>query len=282
MSRYDILNQIRQLDPQADHQRIVFLTGAYESPFLIQRALEFALFRTFAVPSISALLHQTGEFERRGQRRYDDTSLIIAEITENGYDSERGRAAIQRMNRLHRRFDISNDDYLYVLSTFIYEPLRWNERFGWRAVDEKERQAGFIFWREVGRRMGIRDIPESYAAFEQFNINYERAHFQYNEMNRRVGEATLRVFLGWYPRLLRPLIRPALLAFMDDPLREAFGFPKAPRWAEIVAVGGMKLRARLLRWLPPRRKPRRFTQERSRSYPHGYQIERLGPPDAQV
>jgi len=36
------------------------------------------------------------------------------------------------MNQLHGRFDIANEDFLYVLSTFIFEPIRWNTRFGWR------------------------------------------------------------------------------------------------------------------------------------------------------
>jgi hypothetical protein len=278
MSRYAILNQIRQLDPEQDHQQIVFLMGAYEAPFLIQRALEFALFRTYAVPSIAKLLDQTGEFAQRGQQRYDDTSLIIAEFTENGYDSERGRAALKRMNRLHGRFDIGNDDYLYVLSTFIYEPIRWNARFGWRPLDPKELQAEFIFWREIGRRMGIKNIPETYEAFEQFNVDYERTHFRYSEESRRVGEATMQVFLRWYPAILRPLIRPALYAFMDKPLRDSFGFPEAPAWAKALAIGAMKVYGRALRWLPPRRKPRRFTQEKNRTYPNGYQIEQLGPP----
>jgi hypothetical protein len=60
MSRYAILNQIRQLDPARDHQQIVLLVGTYESPFLIQRALEFALFRTFALPRTAKLLVETG------------------------------------------------------------------------------------------------------------------------------------------------------------------------------------------------------------------------------
>ena len=46
----------------------------------------------------------------------------------------------------------------------------------------------FYFWREVGRRMGIADPPESYEAFERFNLDYERQHFRYTDANRRVAE----------------------------------------------------------------------------------------------
>src|SRR5438477_9344445 len=115
MSRLAVLNQIRRLDPVRDQQRIVFLTTCYEFPFDTTRALELALFRTFCVPSISALLDRTGEFQARSQKRYDDTDLNVSELMERGYDSERGRRALARMNRQHGRFAIANEDLLYVL-----------------------------------------------------------------------------------------------------------------------------------------------------------------------
>lgn len=120
------------------------------------------LFRTFGVPSISALLHRTGEFERRAQKRYDDTDIIVSELMEHGYDSARGHAALARMNAIHGRFTIANEDFLYVLSTFVFEPIRFNARFGWRRMTEKEKVALFHFWRAIGQRMGIRDIPKGY------------------------------------------------------------------------------------------------------------------------
>jgi hypothetical protein len=63
------------------------------------------------------------------------------------------------MNQLQGRFRIANGDFLYVLSTFVFEPIRWNRRFGWRPMCEQERLGLFYFWREVGRRMGIKDLP---------------------------------------------------------------------------------------------------------------------------
>jgi hypothetical protein len=161
MSRYAILNSIERLDPEKDHQRIIFLSTCYDFPFDTTRALEFALFRTFCVPSISALLDRTGEFSQRSQKRYDDTDIIVSELLEWGYDSERGKRALRRLNQLHGRFTIANEDFLYVLSTFIFEPIRWNEQFGWRLLCAQERLGHFYFWREVGRRMNIRGIPRT-------------------------------------------------------------------------------------------------------------------------
>ena len=73
---------------------------------------------------------------------------------------------------MHGRFPITNDELLYVLTTFIYEPIRWIERYGWRPLAANEKQALFQFYREVGRRMNIQDIPEDVEAFEQFNRAY--------------------------------------------------------------------------------------------------------------
>src|SRR5262245_53933678 len=207
MPRSAVLDEILRLDPEHDHQRIVLLSTRYDFPFDTTRALEFALFRSFCVPSISALLDRTGEFRARAQKRYDDTDLIVSELLEWGYDSDRGRAALRRMNQIHGRFAITNADFLYVLSTFVFEPVRWNARFGWRPLCPQERPALFHFWRAVGRRMNIRDIPDSFEKFEAYNRAYEDEHFRYTESNRRVGEATLAMFAAWFPRPLRPLVR---------------------------------------------------------------------------
>ena len=151
------------------------LSTRYEFPWDTVQALEVALHRTYCVPSISALLDRTGEFRNRPQRRNDDTAIIVAEMCEWGYDSERGRQALQRMNWVHGHYRISNADYLYVLSTFIYEPIRWNDRFGWRKMCEQEKRGSYYFWREVGKRMGITDIPPNYDAFENVSRDYERS-----------------------------------------------------------------------------------------------------------
>ena len=280
MSHNAILREIQTLDPERDHQRIVFLSKCFDFPFDTVRALEFALFRTFAVPSIAALLDRTGEFQRRAQKRYDDTDIIVSELMEWGYDSDRGKRALRRMNQLHGRFSIANDDFLYVLSTFIYEPIRWNEQFGWRPFCEQERLGYFHFWREVGRRMNMRELPTDYAAFEAFNRDYERRHFRFTEPSGRVGAATREMFVSWFPRFLAPMTRSAIHALLDDRLREAFGFPRPGRLMRWLTPMALRMRARLLRWLPARRRPQLRTEMKRGLYPEGYTIEQLGPEDA--
>ncbi|MFM2158474.1 MAG: hypothetical protein RLZZ124_948, partial [Cyanobacteriota bacterium] len=88
------------------------------------RALELALLKTFCLPSVSALLDRSGEFARRPRKRYDDTGLMVAELLRLGPDSPAGRAVVQRLNRIHAHYAISADDYAYVLSGFVAEPIR--------------------------------------------------------------------------------------------------------------------------------------------------------------
>ena len=265
-------------DPRADCVDIARRLGTVTFPWDTTRSLEMALFRTFASPRIGALLNATGEFAGRTQKRYDDTDLIVSEIVESGFDGERGRRAIARMNAIHARFRIANDDFLYVLSTFVFEPIRWNARFGWRLMTEPEKLGWFWFWRGVGERMAIRDLPDDFAAFERFNVEYERARFRFTEANRAVALATREMFAGWFPKLLRPLVRPAIDGLLDEPLRNAFGLAPAPIWLVAATTGALRARAALLRVLPKRRRPRLRTRIGRADYPGGHRIESLGPP----
>ena len=193
--------ELERLDPERDCERIIYLDACFEFPFDTTRALELALFRTFAVPTIAKLLDSTGEFPLRAQKRYDDTDLLISSFCEAGYDSELGRRAIRRMNQIHGRFEIANDDFLYVLSTFVFEPFRWNTRFGWRLLTDIEKEGTFRFWQQVGRRMAIRDIPDTLAELERFNVEFERARFAYSDEGRRIADATMTMFVKWFPGL---------------------------------------------------------------------------------
>jgi hypothetical protein len=275
-----IAERIARLDPERDHQEIVRLLTVHEFPFDTTRSLEFALFRTYAVPGVAELLDRTGEFARAPQKRYDDTDLILSELYENGYDSERGRRALRRMNQQHGHYPIRNEDFVYVLSTFVFETPRWIERFGYRPLTANEKLALFYFWRALGQRMNIQNIPDRWDDLERFNRDYEAQHFRYTEAVRRVGDATRDLFLGWFlPRAVYPLGQPFVYAMMDDALLDAFRYPHPPGWLRALVQGALRWRGRLIRLLPQRASPKLRTTMRHRTYPHGYVIEDLGPRD---
>ena len=278
MPKSAALREIEGLDPLANHQRITFLVFAQEFPWDSQRSLELALFRTFCVPSISRILCAAGEFERRPQKRYDDTEIIVSEIVEYGYDSPRGREMIRRMNQIHARFDIQNDDYLYVLSTFLLEPIRWIDRYGYRAMTAIEREALLHFWRAVGKRMAIADVPESLVAFERFNQDYERTRFVFADSNRAVGKMSIGLLASWLPWPLSLAVPLGIRAMLDARALSAFGFAPAPAVVRFTLGGGLRARAAALRVLPRRKTPKLRSLVTRRSYPKGYTVEQLGPP----
>ena len=275
--RYARQQQIQQLDPVTDHCQICHLLAGYEFPWDITRSLELAMLKTYCVPSISQLLDRTGEFNHHTQKRYDDTGLLVAEILKWGYDSERGQESIRRMNAIHGHYPIDNEDFLYVLSTFIYEPIRWNKRFGWRLFCQTEKLAIFYFWQAIGKKMHIHDIPSTYDEFAQYNQDYEQQNFIYSDSNRRVGESTINLFLCWFPALIRPLLKPCVQGMFDELTLTAFGYSNPSAFVRNLVENSLKLRGYISKWLLPRKQPDFYTDSKLRSYPHGYELNDLGP-----
>jgi dephospho-CoA kinase len=250
-------------------------------PWDLTRALELALLKTFCVPSISGLLQRSGEFEQRPRKRYDDTGLMVAELLRHGPDSPAGAAVIGRMNRIHGSYAISNADFLYVLSTFVAEPIRWLERYGWRPLREAERQALFRFWRHVGRRMGLADLPESLEALLALNRRVESEAFRPATSNRRIAEATLGMLLADWPEPLRPGLAAGLRGLLEPEVAGALQWPAAPPWRRALLRSLLRGRSRAMnlsqRLRPPRRS-RFFSEQPTASYGKRFTLEQLGPP----
>ncbi|MBQ0985600.1 DUF2236 domain-containing protein [Streptomyces sp. F63] len=276
MGRYTRLRRIRRLDPQQDHELIFHLLTRYEFPWDYLQGVSVAFLRDYGVPRISRLLDRTQEFERAGQKRYDDTLLFAHEMVRDGLGSEHGRAAARHLNRIHGRYRIPNEDYLYVLATTVVGPKRWIDRYGWRPLSPQETESMALVGRRMGELMGITGIPGDYAGFERLHDAYEQRMFAYDPANRRVAAATLRVIAGWYPRPLRPLVVRVVLALLDDPLLTALGLPRQPRPLRAAAHRALRLRAAVVRLLPPRPAWLPY-RPRPRSYPFGWTLDDLGP-----
>ena len=279
MGRFDVLRRIEQLDPARDFAEIYRLMGTFEFPWDMTQALSFALFRTYAVPTIGALLARTGELTERTQKRYDDTVLILDTVLEHGTDSAEGRTAIRRMNQMHRSFDISNDDLRYVLATFVVTPMRWVDAYGWRRMTEIERIASANYYRDLGRHMGIRDVPDTWQGFSRLLDAYERDHFGLDPGGRTVAEATLALLATFPPNDKLPVgvVRRISLATMDAGLLDAFAFPHPGRMTRALVRTGLKARGRVVRFLPARTRPYFARQlPQIRSYPAGFSVAELG------
>ncbi|MEN3266455.1 oxygenase MpaB family protein [Pseudonocardia sp.] len=279
MQRYEWLRRIERLDPETDFYEIHRISSAHEFPWDYIQSLSFALFRTYAVPSIGELLASTGEFTERVQKRYDDTGLILDAVVEHGFASQQGRAAIRRMNQMHGAYDISNADMLYVLSTFVTVPIRWIDELGWRRLSEHEKIAGANYYRELGRHMGIKDIPVTHQEFAAYLDDYEAEHFAFHPGARAVADSTLDLFTTFPPNHRAPagLVKRFSYGLMDDPLRAAFRYPRISALEQALARRAVWLRGRVVRFMRPREEPHFARQlPNFRSYPDGHDVSTLG------
>jgi hypothetical protein len=272
--RYEILRHIRTLDPERDRDEIAWLVSRHEFPWDYTQGTGIAFLRDYGIPTISALLDRTGEFEHDGVKRYDDTLLVAEESSVEGLDSARGHATLRRLNRIHGHYDIPNDEFQFVLATTIVGPVEWIRAYGWRDLDPVELQALANLTTRFGELMGITGLPTTYDGYLTLLRDYEAERFEFAEANRRVTEATLRIATQIAPVPLGPLARRVTIALMDEPLRTALGMPVQPAWFVAAVRRGLRARAHLLRFAPPRRTA---YHHRPTTYPHGYTLRDIGP-----
>lgn len=263
--------------------------------FIAVKSLEFGLFKTYAIPSISKILAGTGELVDRCPRRYDDTDLLIREFLEHMPNSLRARRALERMNFIHSRYRITNVDYLYVLCIFIVEPIRWVRRFGYRLPHPKETFAMHLRWSAIGEKMGIRDIPATYEDAEAYLDAYEEKYMVFANTNARLAKSTVSLFLSKVPTPLHPLCLPVVYALCPPRLCTAMGFPTPSPLLVTALELLLRVSGLFVRYLlPPRMTPKTRTtplpldvpvgdtlcplfHPYEKTYANGYKIEELGP-----
>lgn len=272
-----VKKEIASLDAARDHSRIVQLMTAYEFPWDIIRSMEIALMSTFCSPSISGLLHRTGQYTHHGQKRYDDTALLMAEFMEYGYDSDRGTRAIIHMNKMHAFYKIPNEDYLFVLATFVIHPIEWIKNFGWRKITDNESEAIFYFFKAVGERMNLQDIPPTLHDLRTFFDDYVARNFVYNDTNKALGNAAINILKGWLPLVLKPFVLPVMKCLLTDTMLKVLGYTPASPIIKSSVKLFLKSRAIILRYFTFKKYPFFVTTAYNRTYPNGYEIEQLGP-----
>ncbi|WP_413430008.1 DUF2236 domain-containing protein [Synechococcus sp. Cu2B8-bc1011] len=250
-------------------------------PWDMNRALELALLKTFCLPSISGLLHQTGEFEQRPRKRYDDTALIVAELVRLGPDTSGGRAIIKRLNRIHSTYTIRQEDYAYVLSGFVAEPIRWIESFGWRALQPLEQEALFLFWDHVGSLMHLEQRPRSLRELMELNQHTNLELFACAESNQQVADATVAMLLAPWPAPFHPWLRSTMRCLLEPETLSNLNWPSAPVWQTHIVRVVLHCRSFILCtarrfWAPQRRGF--FSERPTSSYGQQFTLEQIGPP----
>jgi hypothetical protein len=279
--RYANLQRIRGLDPQTEYLQIYQTMLRYEWPWDLRMGLNLAFNRSFAVPDIAALHVATGELTERTQKRLDDTGLLMYEMILNGFEDGRGREALRSVNRIHRKYDIPSDEYLYVLACLIVIPTRWLNRYGWRRPCCHERTATHHLYQQIGSRMGIDSIPDSYEAVEDWFDAYDAAHLTANENAAAIERATRMLLLTRVPKILAPLGDALVSSLYDDRLRTAVKVDRAPWLVRAGLHTALRTRAWIMRTCaPPRPEPIFADGITTKTYPDGYTIDDLGPASA--
>lgn len=222
----DLYESPKALDGRATEtpQDIVrSMRDSFPLPYRI--GLATALVKTVSVPPISEVLKSAHGFDTPTQR-LERTGRSLYDLFEYGCNSPEGEAALWRMNRAHARPGVTNDKLLYVLSLFVNEPIDAIDRFGPRKTTDLEHLATHEFWKEVGSRINIKEIP-AYEQLIDYRTEYENAHLRYDPTNSQLAERILDALnpdKGILPAIKRIIMSYSAAALLDSKHRAALGY----------------------------------------------------------
>lgn len=208
----------------------------HEFPLEFLIAGELAQFETYAIPSISKLLHQTGQYEKDGLKRLDDTRATLYTIFTNPAHSSERETMITHLNWIHSHYQISNDDNLYTLLRMFFNPIEWIQRWGWRKLTQNEIAALTKEMIQIGKAMNIEFESESFEDLHAWQVNYRLRHQQYSQDNEHVARGTIDGIRDHFPSWLRIFCSPLVRSYLHDKdLLRALGLKPANMIQNILA-----------------------------------------------
>lgn len=223
----------------------------YEAPWMYAFSTQWALIKTYAVAPGTGLLVQTRQLTTPTTvgKRAEDTGVILTEFLVGSMDSERGSKALAKMNWLHRRYGtkIKQPELLHTLAMFVLEPIQWFEAYEWRSMEEYEQAAIYTYWKEIGNRMGISNIPPTLSDLKIWVKEYEKTNIYFTENNKKCAEATMGLFLRNLPLILRPYFQHAAVSLFEPHIRIALGYPEPPRFIAVLVQIIFRTRKFILR-----------------------------------
>lgn len=224
-----------------------------EFPFMYAFSTQWALIKSYGIASGTKLLVQTRRLtnEKTVGKRSEDTGVILGEILIQGIDSERGMLALSKMNWLHAQYGtrISNGDLVHTLALFVLEPQRWIDTYEWRKMTELEKVAMYVYWKEIGHRMGMQGLPETLEDLKNWTVEYEKTAMVYADSNRKCYDATVGLFLRNVSPRFRDFAYKVSSCFLEPYVRRTMAVPDPPAWIESLVSFGFKIRAFTIRYL---------------------------------
>ncbi|KAI1372350.1 hypothetical protein F4677DRAFT_432644 [Hypoxylon crocopeplum] len=249
-------------------QQVVKFMSSWEMPLFTFLALEFGLFKTYGVESISRLLLATGNLTDpvRSLKRFEDTAALIGEFMINPPTTDRAVRGLARMNFLHSKYvkegTISNADLLYTLSVFVTEPPRFARLYEWRPMNEMEYCAYGVFWKSVGDAMGIeyrgylaraetgwRDGVEFADDIATWAKAYEVVAMKPSTVCAKPARALIPMITYWVPWFAKPFVTQVVISLLGDRVREAFMLPEPDVAAGALVYSLLTVRRFVVRYL---------------------------------
>ncbi|KAE8154458.1 67 kDa myosin-cross-reactive antigen family protein [Aspergillus avenaceus] len=258
-----------------------------EFPATSLKALQFALFRTYGIPSISRLLLKTSQLANptTSFKRYADTGALIGQFMTFAPTSDRAITAIARTKFLHTGYRASGkileSDMLYTLSLFAIQPIRFVEMFEWRSFSELERCAIGTYWKSLGDALDIdfRALPSGCTGFRdgvhfideltEWSCQYEVEHMKPSPENKAVADKTMDVLIYSLPGWLKGSGVRLASCLMDERLRVAMMYDSPHRAYYAVIRAAVAVRRFSLRYLMLPR-PESLRQEAFSESPNQY------------
>ncbi|KJA16602.1 hypothetical protein HYPSUDRAFT_147542 [Hypholoma sublateritium FD-334 SS-4] len=256
-----------KITPQ-EAQEIMHVSCIYDMPWLVSLGGGLLVFlNTYGIPSMSKLFVATKELLSKDtiQRRFSDTDILISTWQEcplsgfihpssalknKGQESKpandpRANIAIARVNWIHSKYKILCTD-----------------RYGWRRLSPLEKEAYYVFWAEVGRRLNIQGIPSNMEGMITWRTEYERTHKIPAQTNKNVARATINEVLESVPKGCKTLVERFVLCLIDDCTRQALMYERPPLVFYAIVAGLFNITALVQRFFLLPRFSGRFMIER--------------------
>ncbi|MFJ2008291.1 hypothetical protein [Streptomyces chartreusis] len=273
----DYARRIAELERAGNFAEIYRSLVHHEMPWEHRKALEVGLYRTLADPELASLTVRTGRMisaETR-QRRYDGTIIFFDELAEFGPDSQRGHAAIRRLNQIHHAFPISDAGFSYTLACLAVTTVEFMDRYGWRKLLRAEIDGICRHYSRTARLMNVHGLPATFDEQASLVARIETT-MGFLPDARTVGLASLDMVINWYPRPARRLLRWAFPAFIPDGVKPVFAMD-TPRGPEPFFAALCKVRRLIVPLLPQRSHPTLMRrQPHITAFPANYTIDQIG------
>ncbi|KAF9096929.1 hypothetical protein BGX27_001062 [Mortierella sp. AM989] len=211
----------------------------------------------------------TGKITTKPRKpKLTETTLDDEELKERANDDARANAAVERINFFHSHYNIAQEEFLYTLGLFVIEPIYLVNKYEWRPFTVLEENAMLAVWTDLGRKMGIENIPKTVRDFEDWVEDYESRKMKYAPVNNKMADCSIAVSqaLVTTPEA-KARVKKFLIALMSQRNRAAVGYPEPSKIQIFLSKSVLWVHGYIVKYLMmPRTAPRLVTALRATKF----------------